>query len=99
MTHPEMRRNEHSHVFEGDDGYRPEVEIITPDEITIPIPDLTYSDLLALLGPSDRMRYVLNEAWRDLTDESNHITPQDIINKCEDVEGSAAGQSMRSHGG
>ncbi|AEN07446.1 protein of unknown function DUF87 (plasmid) [halophilic archaeon DL31] len=91
-TLPEMRRNEHSHVFEGDDGYRPEVEIITPDEITIPIPDLTYSDLLALLdGPSDRMRYVLNEAWRDLTDESNHITPQDIINKCEDVEGERSG--------
>jgi len=87
-----MRRDEHSHVFEGDDGYRPEVEIITPDEITIPIPDLTYSDLLALLdGPSDRMRYVLNEAWRDLTNESNHITPQDIINKCEDVEGERSG--------
>lgn len=91
-TLPEMRRDEYSHVFEDDDGYRPEVEIITPDEITIPIPDLTYSDLLALLdGPSDRMRYVLNEAWRDLTDESNHITPQDIINKCEDVEGERSG--------
>ena len=91
-TLPEMRRDEHSHAFEGDDGYRPEVEIITPDEITIPIPDLTYSDLLALLdGPSDRMRYVLNEAWRDLTDESNHITPQDIINKCEMVEGERSG--------
>ncbi|MDZ5813398.1 ATP-binding protein, partial [Halorubrum sp. AD140] len=91
-TLPEMRRDEHSHVFEGDDGYRPEIEIITPDEITIPIPDLTYSDLLALLdGPSDRMRYVLNEAWRELTDESNHITPQDIINKCEDVEGERSG--------
>jgi DNA helicase HerA-like ATPase len=37
------------------------------------------------------MRYVLNEAWRDLTDESNHITPQDIINKCETVEGERTG--------
>lgn len=91
-TLPEMRRDEHSDVFEGDDGYRPEVEIITPDEITIPIPDLTYSDLLALLdGPSDRMRYVLNEAWRELTDETNHITPTDIINKCEEVEGERSG--------
>jgi DNA helicase HerA-like ATPase len=91
-TLPEMRLDEDSHVFEGDDGYRPEVEIITPDEITIPIPDLTYSDLLALLdGPSDRMRYVLNEAWQDLTDESNHITPQDIINKCEMIEGERSG--------
>ena len=91
-TLPEMRRDEHSHVFEGDDGYRPEVEIITPDEITIPIPDLTYSDLLALLdGPSDRMRYVLNEAWNDLTDESNHITTQDIIDKCEHIEGERSG--------
>ena len=91
-TLPEMRRDEHSDVFEGDDGYRPEVEIITPDEITIPIPDLTYSDLLALLdGPSDRMRYVLNEAWRELTDESNHITPNDIINKCEEIEGERSG--------
>ncbi len=91
-TLPEMRRDEHSDVFEGDDGYRPEVEIITPDEITIPIPDLTYSDLLALLdGPSDRMRYVLNEAWRELTDETSHITPQDIINKCEQVEGERSG--------
>ena len=91
-TLPEMRRDEHSDVFKSDDGYRPEVEIITPDEITIPIPDLTYSDLLALLdGPSDRMRYVLNEAWRELTDETSHITPTDIINKCEQVEGERSG--------
>ncbi len=91
-TLDEMRLDENADVFEGEDGYRPEVRIVRPEEVSIPIPDLNYGDLLALLdGPSDRMRYVLNEAWRNLQTESNHITVKDIINKCYAVDGKESG--------
>jgi len=87
-TLPEMRKDEHSSIFESTDGYRPEVRIVSPDEISIPIPDLTYGDLLALLdGTSDRMNYVLSDAWRTLTRDSNHITVDDIINTCYQIDG------------
>jgi DNA helicase HerA-like ATPase len=86
-TLPEMRKDEHASVFtEGD--YTPDVNIVRPDEINIAIPDLNYGDLLALLdGPSDRMKYVLHEAWRNLQEESNDISVHDIITECYNVDG------------
>jgi DNA helicase HerA-like ATPase len=86
-TLPDMRQDEHASVFQ-DGGYTPEINIIQPDEINIAIPDLNYGDLLALLdGPSDRMKYVLHEAWRNLQAESNDISVRDIINECYHVDG------------
>lgn len=91
-TLDQMRLGENAHVFEGEDGYKPDVRIVKPEDISIPIPDLNYGDLLALLdGPSDRMRYVLNEAWRNLTADSNHITVENIINECYKVDGEDSG--------
>lgn len=91
-TLDQMRLGENAHVFEGEDGYKPDVRIVKPEDISIPIPDLNYGDLLALLdGPSDRMRYVLNEAWRTLTADSNHITVENIINECYKVDGEDSG--------
>jgi DNA helicase HerA-like ATPase len=86
-TLPDMRKDEYASVFsEGE--YTPEVNIVQPDEISIAIPDLNYGDLLALLdGPSDRMKYVLHEAWRNLTRDSNDISVHDIVTECYEVDG------------
>lgn len=86
-TLPDIRKDEYASVFsEGD--YTPEVNIIQPDEINVAIPDLNYGDLLALLdGPSDRMKYVLHDAWRNLQAESNDISVHDIVTECYDVDG------------
>ena len=86
-TLPGMRKDKHASVFR-DADYTPEVNIIQPDEINIAIPDLNYGDLLALLdSPSDRMKYVLHEAWRNLKEESNEINVKDIISECYEVDG------------
>lgn len=86
-TLPDMRKDEHASVFrEGD--YTPEVNIVQPDEINIAIPDLNFGDLLALLdGPSDRMKYVLQEAWRNLQEQTNDISVHDIVTECYNVDG------------
>ena len=90
-TLPDMRKPEHASVFD-DGGYKPEVNVIQPDEINIAIPDLNYGDLLALLdGPSNRMKYVLQEAWRNLQSESNDISVRDIINECKSVDDDDSG--------
>ncbi len=86
-TLPDMRKPEHDHVF-SDGDYIPNVNIVQPDEITIAIPDLNYGDLLALLdGPSDKMKYVLQKAWRKLQQETNDISAQDLVRKCYEEDG------------
>lgn len=86
-TLPDMRKDEHASVFQEGD-YTPEVNIVQPDEINIAIPDLNFDDLLALLdGPSERMTYVLQEAWRTLQRESNDISVDDIVRECYEFDG------------
>ena len=53
--------------FQGDDGYAPDVKILTPDDITIRISSLDYHDVLTLLPEmSDRQQSILNKAFRIL---------------------------------
>jgi DNA helicase HerA-like ATPase len=86
-TLPDMRKDEHASVFQ-EGNYTPEVNIVQPDEINIAIPDLNFDDLLALLdGPSERMTYVLQEAWRTLQRESNDISVDDIVRECYEFDG------------
>lgn len=86
-TLPDLRRDEHASIFR-DGEYTPEVSIIQPGEINVAIPDLDYGDLLAVLdSPSDRMKYVLYEAWRNLQRASNDISVHDIVTECYDVDG------------
>lgn len=56
--------------FAGDDGYRPEVKIFTPDKIRIRFSSLTESDIRYLLpdGTSDKMLHFLRQAFRSLQD-------------------------------
>ncbi|GAA0449403.1 ATP-binding protein [Halococcus dombrowskii] len=81
-----MREDGNASVFQ-DGAYTPEVNVVTPDEITVAIPDLNYGDLLALLDePSERMKELLDRAWRELQKESNEIGVRDIISKCEALD-------------
>ena len=50
--------------FAGDDGYRPQVEIIRPEDVKVRISSLTLGDLRYLLPEmSERMHYVLGRAY------------------------------------
>jgi DNA helicase HerA-like ATPase len=81
-----MREDDHSSVFQ-EGEYVPEVNVINPEEISVRIPDLNYGDLLALLDePSERMKELLDRAWRNLQRESNHISVRDIITECEELD-------------
>ena len=51
-------------AFAGEDGYRPQVEIIRPDDVKVRISSLTLGDLRYLLpNLSERMHYVLGRAY------------------------------------
>ena len=56
--------------FFGDDGYKPEVKIFTPDKIKVRFSTLTEADVKYLLpeGTSDKMLHFLSQAFRRLTD-------------------------------
>ena len=54
-------------AFQAEDGYAPDVRILTPDDITIRISSLDYHDVLTLLPEmSDRQQSILNKAFRIL---------------------------------
>lgn len=54
--------------FAADDGYSPEVKILTPEDIRIRMSSLDYYDILTLLPDmSDRQQAILNKAFSLLT--------------------------------
>lgn len=54
--------------FEAEDGYSPEVKILTPEDIRIRMSSLDYYDILTLLPDmSDRQQAILNKAFSLLT--------------------------------
>src|SRR5829696_2754689 len=55
--------------FAGENGYRPEVKIFTPDKIKVRFSSLTEADIKYLLpeGTSDKMLHFLSQAYRTLT--------------------------------
>ncbi len=57
-------------AFAGDDGYKPEVKIFTPDKIKVRFSTLTEADVKYLLpdGTSDKMLHFLRQAFRSLQD-------------------------------
>ena len=57
--------------FFGDDGYKPEVKIFTPDKIKVRFSTLTEADVKYLLpeGTSDKMLHFLGQAFRSLNDQ------------------------------
>jgi DNA helicase HerA-like ATPase len=57
--------------FHGEDGYRPEVKIFTPEKIKVRFSTLTEADVKYLLpeGTSDKMLHFLGQAFRSLNDQ------------------------------
>ncbi len=57
--------------FFGDDGYKPEVRIFTPDKIKVRFSTLSEADIKYLLpeGTSDKMLHFLGQAFRSLNDQ------------------------------
>jgi DNA helicase HerA-like ATPase len=88
-TLTEMMEDENADVFQSDDGYTPDVEILTQEDIDVRISDLTFGDLLSVLDdPSNKMEATLRQAWDSLQDQdSEHVTIQDIVRRCADIEG------------
>jgi len=74
--------------FAGPDGYRPEVKVITPDQVYVKAASLTLGDLRYLVPDmSDRMDYLLSAAHRRVCQESQtahgsteHWTLDDLAN-------------------
>lgn len=54
-------------AFEGDDGYAPQVKVLTPDDIRIRMSSLDYYDIMTLLpNMSDRQQAILNKGFQIL---------------------------------
>ena len=53
--------------FQGEDGYSPQVKLLTPEEIRIRISSLDYHDILTVLpAMSDRQQAILNKAFASI---------------------------------
>jgi hypothetical protein len=83
-------------AFEGTDGYRPSVEIRTPDQLSVKLADLTYADFRSILDPTERMSSVLSDAYDDLRGEDT-FTANDLEQACHrnHPDGEASGLKWR----
>jgi DNA helicase HerA-like ATPase len=78
--------------FASDDGYSPEVKILTPDDIRIRMSSLDYYDILTLLPDmSDRQQAILNKGFSLLAKHrvkgSEHRwDAQDLISACYEAD-------------
>jgi DNA helicase HerA-like ATPase len=84
--------------FFGEDGYRPKVKVLSPQEIKIRVSSLNFFDILTLLPEtSDRQKSFLEKAFRRTT-QFNPIrwTIQDLIdavNEADSAEDGSQGSS------
>jgi DNA helicase HerA-like ATPase len=66
-TLTELRASDFGGIFEGKDGYRPAVNVITNDDVSLRISDLSKGDIRAILpNPSSKMRNTINKAWDEI---------------------------------
>jgi len=77
--------------FKGDDGYRPQVKVLTPNDIFIRLSSLDYYDLLCLLPEtSDRQQAILEKAYKilikDPTQNNQRWDVHDLIRKVEEAD-------------
>ena len=60
-------------ALRGEDGYRPEVQIIRPDDVKVRVSSLTLGDLRYLMGEmSERMHYLLGQTYRAVQRQYGH---------------------------
>ncbi|MGI8788712.1 MAG: ATP-binding protein [Pyrinomonadaceae bacterium] len=73
--------------FFGEDGYKPEVKIFTPDKIKVRFSTLTEADVKYLLpeGTSDKMAHFLSQAFRSLNERLKAERRQDYAYAYHDL--------------
>ena len=91
--------------FFGDDGYKPEVKIFTPDKIKVRFSTLTEADVKYLLpeGTSDKMAHFLSQAFSSLNERLKAERRQDYAYAYHDlrdeVNAQKFGDEKKSDGG
>ena len=70
-------------VFAGEDGYTPDVVIRDSSDLNVRIADLTFSDLYEVLGPTERMSSVLNDAYQALQRQNGAYSARDLQTTCD----------------
>ncbi|MGQ9837327.1 MAG: helicase HerA domain-containing protein [Cyanobacteriota bacterium] len=84
--------------FFGEDGYRPKVKVLSPQQIKIRISSLNFFDILTLLPEmSDRQKSFLEKAFRNIT----YLNParwtiQDLIDAVNEADSSEDGSQGSS---
>jgi hypothetical protein len=86
--------------FLGDDGYRPEVRIFTPDKIKVRFSTLTEADVKYLLpeGTSDKMLHFLGQAFRSLNDQLKAEGRRDYLYSYQDLRAAVQAQQYGKEG-
>jgi DNA helicase HerA-like ATPase len=86
--------------FAGDDGYRPEVKIFTPDKIKVRFSTLTEADVKYLLpeGTSDKMLHFLGQAFRSLNDQLKAEGKRDYLYSYYDLRDHVQKQQFGKEG-
>ncbi len=79
-TLAEMQAHEH---FIGEDGYRPKVKILTPEQIKLRVSSLSYPDIQTLLPEmTDKQKSILDKAFARTGGHGRHRwTIQDLIDE------------------
>ncbi|MHA1721325.1 MAG: ATP-binding protein [Promethearchaeota archaeon] len=72
-------------AFKGKKGYSPKVQLIQPKDIHIKFCELSHTEIFRLLESlSEKMRYLLGEALREVQKENINYTVADVIQKLND---------------
>ncbi len=84
--------------FHGDDGYRPEVKIFTPEKIKVRFSTLTEADVKYLLpeGTSDKMLHFLGQAFRTMKDQLKAEGKRDYLYSYYDLRDAVQKQQYGS---
>lgn len=86
--------------FAGENGYKPEVRIFTPDKIKVRFSTLTEADIKYLLpeGTSDKMLHFLSLAFRSLNEKLRVERRQDYAYAYHDLRDEVSNQKYSSEG-
>lgn len=86
--------------FAGENGYKPEVKIFTPEKIKVRFSTLTEADVKYLLpeGTSDKMLHFLAQAFRSLQDKQRVERRQDYAYAFHDLRDEVVAQKYGSEG-
>ncbi|MBC7899637.1 MAG: ATP-binding protein [Saprospiraceae bacterium] len=86
--------------FAGEDGYKPEVKIFTPDKIKVRFSTLTEADVKYLLpeGTSEKMLHFLGQAFRSMNDQLKAEGKRDYLYSYYDLRDHVQKQQFGKEG-